>query len=113
MARSQGAAGFSPRESSTTQSSSPSSDTTGRVVDLLWSGGQVHEFAAERIDSTNTHGTGCVLSAAITARPACGESLVDAVRDAKRFVTAAIRTAPGLGGGVGPTNMHADVTTGE
>ncbi len=82
---------------------------TGSALDLLWSGGRIHEFAAERIESTNTHGTGCVLSAAITARLACGESLVDAVRGAKQFVTAAIHTAPGLGCGMGPTNMHAQM----
>ncbi len=81
----------------------------GPALDLLWSGGQVHEFAAERIISSNTHGTGCVLSAAITARLARGEPLVTAVQGAKQFVTAAIRTAPGLGGGVGPTNMLADL----
>ena len=82
---------------------------TGPALDLLWSAGQFHEFTAERIDSTNTHGTGCVLSAAITARLARGESLVAAVQSAKQFVTAAIRTAPGLGGGVGPTDMHVQI----
>ena len=81
---------------------------TGPALDLLWSGGEFHEFTAERIDSTNTHGTGCVLSAAIVARLARGEPIIDAIRGAKRFVTQAIRTAPSLGGGVGPTNMLAD-----
>ncbi len=82
----------------------------GPALDLLWSGGKVHEFAAERIISTNTHGTGCVLSAAITARLARGDSLIDAVQGAKQFVTAAIRTAPRLGAGVGPTNMFVDLS---
>jgi len=81
----------------------------GPALDLLWSAGQFHEFAAERIITSNTHGTGCVLSAAITARLACGDSLIDALQRAKQFVTVAIRTAPGLGGGVGPTNMLADL----
>lgn len=76
------------------------------LIDLLWSDGQIHEFTVERIDTSNTHGTGCVLSAAITARLARGEPLIEAVRKAKSFITEAIRTAPGLGGGVGPTNMH-------
>ncbi len=105
----QGAAGFSLRDSAHTSNLSGKREQTASVVDVLWSGGQVHEFAAERIDSTNTHGTGCVLSAAITARLARGEPIIDAIRGAKRFVTAAIRTAPGLGGGVGPTNMLADL----
>ncbi len=83
---------------------------TGPALDFLWSDGELHEFPAERIDSTNTHGTGCVLSAAITAHLASGDSLIYAVRRAKQFVTSAIRTAPGLGSGVGPTNMFADLS---
>jgi hydroxymethylpyrimidine/phosphomethylpyrimidine kinase len=81
----------------------------GPALDLLWSGGEFHEFAAERIVSRSTHGTGCVLSAAVTARLACGHALVSAVRHAKLFVTEAIRTAAGLGSGAGPTNMLADL----
>ncbi|MEW6199694.1 MAG: bifunctional hydroxymethylpyrimidine kinase/phosphomethylpyrimidine kinase [Planctomycetota bacterium] len=79
------------------------------AVDLLWTAGDVHRFAAPRIDSPHTHGTGCVFSAAITARIACGEELSAAVQGAKAFVTHAIRTAPRLGAGCGPINMHAPV----
>jgi hydroxymethylpyrimidine/phosphomethylpyrimidine kinase len=58
----------------------------------------------ERIDTPNTHGTGCTLSAAIAARLALGDDLPDAVRAAKAFVTEAIRHALTLGGGIGPVD---------
>ncbi len=65
------------------------------------------EFLGERIDTPNTHGTGCVYSAAITAELAKGAPLIDAIRWAKSFITRAIRTNPSLGGGAGPLNFHA------
>ncbi len=73
---------------------------------LLFDGGWV-EFPARRIESRHTHGTGCTLSAAITALLASGEELVDAIRVAKDYVAEAIRTNPGLGQGAGPVNHHA------
>ena len=79
----------------------------GAAIDILWSDGELHEYRSERIDSRNTHGTGCTLSAAVTALLARGSSLPSAVGIAKRFVTEAIRAAPGLGAGNGPLNHHA------
>ena len=79
----------------------------GEAVDLLWTEDRAHVLSAERVDTQHTHGTGCVLSAAITARLANGEDLVTAVKSAKRFITAAIQTSPGLGHGFGPVNMHS------
>jgi hydroxymethylpyrimidine/phosphomethylpyrimidine kinase len=58
----------------------------------------------ERIDTPNTHGTGCVLSAAITAHLARGDQLDVAVRAGKAFVTEAIRHSLAIGGGIGPVN---------
>ncbi len=84
----------------------------GLTVDVLWDDGGLHRFAAERVETRHTHGTGCVYSAAITARLARGEALLSAIQGAKTFVTAAIRTNPGLGAGYGPVNMHADVPPG-
>jgi hydroxymethylpyrimidine/phosphomethylpyrimidine kinase len=81
----------------------------GQAIDVLYCDGESHRYASERVDTKHVHGTGCVLSAAITARLARGESVVSAVQGAKAFVTAAIKTHPGLGAGNGPTNMHADV----
>jgi hydroxymethylpyrimidine kinase/phosphomethylpyrimidine kinase len=79
------------------------------AIDVLDDEGQVVVLSAERIDTTSTHGTGCTLSAAITACIANGMNLKDAVRTAKDYVTKAIRTAPGLGKGHGPLNHFAKI----
>lgn len=80
----------------------------GDALDLLYArDGGVREFHAPRIDTPHTHGSGCTYSAAITAGLALGAPLADAVARAKEFVTAAIRTNPGLGSGSGPLNHHA------
>lgn len=63
----------------------------------------------KRLPGRSTHGTGCVLSAAITARLARGEALGSAVEGAKEFVRRAIEQALDLGQGAGPVNpggMH-------
>ena len=73
----------------------------GDAVDLLYNGREFTAFQASRIDSDNTHGTGCTLSAAITAGLAQGRPLGEAVRDAKAYVTRAIREGFALGRGVG------------
>ena len=78
-----------------------------RVVDILYDG-DVRAFRGQRINTSNTHGTGCTLSAAITAQLAKGESLHAAVRRAIDYVHNAIATAPGLGAGYGPLNHLAD-----
>jgi hydroxymethylpyrimidine/phosphomethylpyrimidine kinase len=79
----------------------------GDAVDGLWDGAVWREFPAPRVDTVHTHATGCTYSAAIAAGLAKGANLVDAVAAGKRFVDAAIRTAPGLGRGQGPVNHHA------
>ncbi|MDO8502103.1 MAG: bifunctional hydroxymethylpyrimidine kinase/phosphomethylpyrimidine kinase [Gemmatimonadaceae bacterium] len=76
------------------------------VVDLLYDG-EFTMFTNPRIDTTSTHGTGCTLSAAITAELAKGAALRDAVRSAIDFVHTAMATAPGLGSGHGPLNHFA------
>jgi len=58
----------------------------------------------ERLATPHTHGTGCVLSAAITAHLARGVALPEAVRLGKAFVTEAIRHALALGAGIGPVD---------
>ena len=57
-----------------------------------------------RVDQRHTHGTGCTLSAAITALLARGVDIGPAVAGAKEFVTAGIRSGLDLGAGVGPVN---------
>jgi hydroxymethylpyrimidine kinase/phosphomethylpyrimidine kinase len=79
----------------------------GPPVDLLLDGDEVTRFPGTRIHSRHTHGTGCTLSAAITANVALGASLKEAVDRAKRFVQTAIETAPALGHGHGPLNHWA------
>ena len=80
----------------------------GDALDILYMrDGTVREFCAPPIDTPHTHGSGCTYSAAITAGLALGAPLADAVARAKEFVTAAIRTNPGLGSGSGPLNHHA------
>jgi len=73
-------------------------------VDLLVESTRVARFAAERIATENTHGTGCALSSAIAAGLAKGRDLATAVGDAKDYVTAAIAAADRLriGSGHGP-----------
>ena len=79
----------------------------GPAVDILYIPGRgFREFPAARIDTIHTHGTGCTYSAAITAELAKQTELELAVERAKQFVTHAIQTNPGLGGGSGPLNFH-------
>jgi len=80
---------------------------SGEAIDILFHNGEWVEFTAPRIDSRNTHGTGCTFSAAITASLALGCDLETAVGRAKQYITNAIRTGPGLGRGAGPLNHFA------
>jgi hydroxymethylpyrimidine/phosphomethylpyrimidine kinase len=71
------------------------------ATDVLWNGRELTRLSAPRIDSISTHGTGCTYSAAIAATLARGTPLGDAVREAKAYVTAAIREGFQPGRGVG------------
>jgi hydroxymethylpyrimidine/phosphomethylpyrimidine kinase len=75
-----------------------------RAVDVFYDGGEMLELDGPRFDTDDTHGTGCVLSAAIAARLAHGDDLVDAVRAAKDFVAGAIEHSLHIGKGFGPVN---------
>jgi len=74
------------------------------ITDVLVTAGGTRRFTHPRIDTTSTHGTGCTLSAAVTAGLAHGRPLEQAVTDALDFVQRAIAAAPGLGRGRGPLN---------
>jgi hydroxymethylpyrimidine/phosphomethylpyrimidine kinase len=74
------------------------------VVDVLFDKGQFHEFRTPRIDSTQTHGTGCTFASAIAAGLALGHSLPEAAARAQHYVAGAIAHAPGIGHGRGPVN---------
>ena len=77
------------------------------LVDVFFDGTHEESFVHAWLATTNTHGTGCTLSAAITAQLALGSSLRDAVAQSLAWVHRAIETAPGLGGGNGPVNHFA------
>ncbi|MBN2029054.1 bifunctional hydroxymethylpyrimidine kinase/phosphomethylpyrimidine kinase [bacterium] len=76
----------------------------GNATDILFDGVEFSKFTAPRIDTQNTHGTGCTYSAAILANLIKGKNLRDAIRLSKWFVTEAIKHAFPLGKGHGPLN---------
>jgi hydroxymethylpyrimidine/phosphomethylpyrimidine kinase len=79
----------------------------GDAVDVLFDGERVIDLPAPRVDTPNTHGTGCTLSAAIAARLARGEPLVEAVRGAKEYLTEGLRRSYAVGRGRGVVDhMH-------
>jgi hydroxymethylpyrimidine/phosphomethylpyrimidine kinase len=71
------------------------------ATDILYDGRRFTRFPAPRLDSPNTHGTGCTYSAAIAAGLAIGAPLETAIAEAKAYVTAAIREGFAAGHGVG------------
>ena len=73
-------------------------------IDVLYADGVFTLFEAERIETKNTHGTGCTYSAAIATHLGLGKDLVDAIQSAKDYITNAIRYSLDIGGGHGPTN---------
>jgi hydroxymethylpyrimidine/phosphomethylpyrimidine kinase len=77
------------------------------AIDILYDGSVFHEFRAPRIDTKDTHGTGCAYSAAIATFLAEGRSVPEAVKGAKEYITAAISNAWRLGEGQGPINHLA------
>jgi hydroxymethylpyrimidine/phosphomethylpyrimidine kinase len=80
------------------------------AIDVLYWKGKIFEYCSPRIRTVHTHGTGCTYSACITAELAKGHALTDAVETAKRYITKAIETSPGLGKGSGPVNHHAQIS---
>ena len=76
----------------------------GPAVDTLYYDGIFREFSSPRIESKNTHGTGCTFASAVAAYLARGRSVEQAVYHAKEYVTEAIRSAYSIGSGHGPVN---------
>lgn len=74
------------------------------IVDVLQTEYDEVFFEAARIETTNTHGTGCTLASAIASYLAQGRALADAVDAGRTYLLKAIETAPGLGQGHGPVN---------
>lgn len=72
--------------------------------DLLYDGSEEIWFTGKRINTKNTHGTGCTLSSALAANLALGLSMPDAVRTSKDYITVAIDNSLDIGHGCGPTH---------
>jgi hydroxymethylpyrimidine/phosphomethylpyrimidine kinase len=73
-----------------------------RGVDVWFDGEQWETLAIETVDTSNTHGTGCTMAAAIAANLALGKDLWPAVQQAKHYVTTALKYALDIGRGTGP-----------
>ncbi len=79
----------------------------GKAIDLLYDGKRYEEIEGRRIETRNTHGTGCTFASAIATLLARGETVPEAVKKAKTFITMAIQSGLPLGKGSGPTNPFA------
>jgi hydroxymethylpyrimidine kinase/phosphomethylpyrimidine kinase len=77
------------------------------VIDILYDGGKYTEFAAPRIDSRDTHGTGCTYASVLACGLALGKDVITAAGDAKKLVTLAIQNSVSLGAGHGSVNVLA------
>src|SRR5262249_22631973 len=73
----------------------------GDAVDVLWNGREATEFRSPRVDSSNTHGTGCTLSAAIAAGLARGWAVGASLGSAKPYAPRPTGEGFEAGGGVG------------
>lgn len=73
-------------------------------TDILFNGEEYTYYSASRIQTKNTHGTGCTLSSAITSNLALGYDIAQAVKEAKEYITTAIQHSLAIGKGVGPTH---------
>lgn len=73
-------------------------------IDVLFSEDKFWFFESERINTKNTHGTGCTYSAAIATQLGLGKDLISSIESAKDYITNAIRHSLEIGHGHGPTN---------
>lgn len=76
----------------------------GDSTDVLYGDGVLEYFTAKRLDRKNTHGTGCTLSSAICSNLAKGQDIIEAIKNAKKYITEAINESFDIGNGVGPVN---------
>lgn len=77
--------------------------------DILVYNDKVVVIEGERIDNPNTHGTGCTLSSAIASNLAMGHDVETSVRNAKKYISNALRANLNLGTGSGPLNHMVDI----
>jgi hydroxymethylpyrimidine/phosphomethylpyrimidine kinase len=81
----------------------------GDAVDVLYDGKEFCHFSAQRINTKNTHGTGCTYSSAIASNLALGLTVTEAIYKAKQYVTTAIEHSLSIGKGHGPTHHFYDL----
>lgn len=79
----------------------------GESIDVLFDGREFTLLRAPRLETRNTHGIGCTFASAIAAGLAKGESVAEAVKGAKSFITTALRYALDIGQGHGPVHHFA------
>ena len=79
------------------------------ALDVLFDGEGFYRYEAPRVDTKNTHGTGCTYSSAIASNLALGLDIKSAVAAAKEYITTAIRHSLPIGKGHGPTNHFYDL----
>ncbi len=82
-----------------------------KAVDIFYDGSNFSELVYEKLNTSNTHGTGCCLSAALATFLSFGCSALEASAKAKEFVTMAIKFSHPLGSGWGPVNPLAGIST--
>lgn len=81
----------------------------GDAIDVLYDGKEFRYFVSPRVNTINTHGTGCTLSSAIASNLAKGHSIDKAVEKSKRYITNAIKQSFSIGKGVGPVHHFYNV----
>ena len=81
----------------------------GDALDILYDGRDFYGFQTQRIDTKNTHGTGCTFSSAIASNLALGMAMAEAVEKAKKYITMAIEHSLSIGKGYGPTHHFYDL----
>ncbi len=79
------------------------------AIDILFDGNEFFEYRDTRIETRNTHGTGCTFAASLTAGLALGFTVNEAVGVAKKFVRQALEQGFPIGRGKGPTNHFAEL----
>jgi hydroxymethylpyrimidine/phosphomethylpyrimidine kinase len=83
---------------------------TEKATDVFYDGTTMELLVGEVVETRNTHGTGCTLSSAIAAYLARGLPLLDAVREAKSYLTGALKQSLSIGRGNGPVGHFWNVT---
>jgi hydroxymethylpyrimidine/phosphomethylpyrimidine kinase len=80
----------------------------GACIDVLYDGEEIHHYRGERIDTQNTHGTGCVFSSSLACALAMGNSVKEAVQAAHDFTRQAIEKGYPCGKGPGVVNPSSE-----